>query len=148
MSTIKHNLLPKQKPRRNNLKVEIDLYAYATELYPSCLPSPAFLIYVCTQCTVESCVSKSRFRRKSRSARRRLPFQSDPPGIHPFRYRNACGMTLSGATAYTRPISSTYYSHACRAAFLYRMNPALASVLVGSAVMTEIRWQLSIRFRT
>lgn len=33
MSTIKHNLLPKQKPRRNNLKVKVDLYAYATELY-------------------------------------------------------------------------------------------------------------------
>lgn len=30
---IKHDLLPKQKTRKHNLKVEIDLYPYATELY-------------------------------------------------------------------------------------------------------------------
>lgn len=30
---IKHDLLPKQKARKHNLKVEIDLYPYATELY-------------------------------------------------------------------------------------------------------------------
>ena len=30
---IKHALLPKQKTRKHNLKVEIDLYFYATELY-------------------------------------------------------------------------------------------------------------------
>lgn len=30
---IKHDLLPKQKTRKHNLRVEIDLYPYATELY-------------------------------------------------------------------------------------------------------------------
>lgn len=30
---IKHDLLPKQKTRKHNLGVEIDLYPYATELY-------------------------------------------------------------------------------------------------------------------
>ena len=30
---IKHDVLPKQKTRKQNLKVEIDLYSYATELY-------------------------------------------------------------------------------------------------------------------
>ncbi|WIV13606.1 hypothetical protein [Proteiniborus sp. MB09-C3] len=33
MSIIEHNLLPKQKSRKSNLKVKVDLYAYATELY-------------------------------------------------------------------------------------------------------------------
>lgn len=33
MGKIKHDLLPKQKSRKHNLKVEIDLYPYATELY-------------------------------------------------------------------------------------------------------------------
>lgn len=30
---IKHDLLPKQKTRKHNLRVEIDLYPYATDLY-------------------------------------------------------------------------------------------------------------------
>ena len=30
---INYNLLPKQKTRKHNLKIEIDLYSYATELY-------------------------------------------------------------------------------------------------------------------
>ena len=30
---IEHNLLPKQRARKNGLKVKIDLYDYATELY-------------------------------------------------------------------------------------------------------------------
>lgn len=30
---IEHDLLPKQKPRKSNLKVKVDLYNYATELY-------------------------------------------------------------------------------------------------------------------
>ena len=30
---IKYDLLPKQKTQKHNLKVEIDLYPYATELY-------------------------------------------------------------------------------------------------------------------
>ena len=30
---IKHDLLPKQKTQKHNLRVEIDLYPYATELY-------------------------------------------------------------------------------------------------------------------
>lgn len=30
---IKHDLLPKQKSRKHNLRVEVDLYPYATELY-------------------------------------------------------------------------------------------------------------------
>ena len=30
---IKHDLPPKQKTRKHNLRVEIDLYPYATELY-------------------------------------------------------------------------------------------------------------------
>lgn len=33
MSKITYNLLPKQKPYKHNLNVEIDLYPYATELY-------------------------------------------------------------------------------------------------------------------
>lgn len=33
MAIIEHDLLPKQKSRKNNLKVKVDLYAYATELY-------------------------------------------------------------------------------------------------------------------
>ena len=30
---IKYDLLPKQKTQKHNLRVEIDLYPYATELY-------------------------------------------------------------------------------------------------------------------
>ena len=33
MTIITHELLPKQKTRKHNMKVEIDLYAYATELW-------------------------------------------------------------------------------------------------------------------
>ncbi|WP_425058014.1 hypothetical protein SCACP_26120 [Sporomusa carbonis] len=33
MAYIEHDLLRKQKPRKNNLKVRVDLYAYASELY-------------------------------------------------------------------------------------------------------------------
>lgn len=33
MGKITHDLLPKQRPRKHNLKVEIDVYPYATELY-------------------------------------------------------------------------------------------------------------------
>lgn len=33
MRKISHDLLPKQKPRKYNLKADIDLYNYATELY-------------------------------------------------------------------------------------------------------------------
>ncbi|MBC7196354.1 MAG: hypothetical protein H5U39_03760, partial [Deferribacterales bacterium] len=33
MSIIKYNLLPKQKPRKNNLNVKVDLYAHTTELF-------------------------------------------------------------------------------------------------------------------
>ena len=33
MVNIEHDLLPKQKPRKNNLKVKVDLYAYSSELY-------------------------------------------------------------------------------------------------------------------
>lgn len=33
MGKITHDLLPKQKSRKHNLKVEIDIYPYATELY-------------------------------------------------------------------------------------------------------------------
>lgn len=33
MAIIEHDLLPKQKSRKNNLKVKVDLYAYATELF-------------------------------------------------------------------------------------------------------------------
>lgn len=32
---IKYDLLPKQKTQKHNLRVEIDLYPYATELYCS-----------------------------------------------------------------------------------------------------------------
>lgn len=33
MGTIKHNLLPKQRSRKNGLKVDIELFSYAQELY-------------------------------------------------------------------------------------------------------------------
>ena len=33
MAIIEHDLLPKQKSRKNNLKVKVDLYNYASELY-------------------------------------------------------------------------------------------------------------------
>lgn len=33
MAIIEHDLLPKQKSRKNNLKVKVDLYHYASELY-------------------------------------------------------------------------------------------------------------------
>lgn len=33
MGIIKHNLLPKQRPRKHNLEVNIDLYPYAQDLY-------------------------------------------------------------------------------------------------------------------
>ena len=33
MTIITYELLPKQKTRRHNMKVEIDLYAYAAELW-------------------------------------------------------------------------------------------------------------------
>ena len=33
MGKITHDLLPKQRSRKHNLKVEIDIYPYATELY-------------------------------------------------------------------------------------------------------------------
>lgn len=33
MGKIIYDLLPKQKSRKNNLKVEIEIYPYATELY-------------------------------------------------------------------------------------------------------------------
>jgi len=37
MTTIAHDLLPKQRSRKNNLKVKVDLYAYASELYKELL---------------------------------------------------------------------------------------------------------------
>lgn len=33
MTIITHDLLPKQKTRKHNMKVKIELYAYATELW-------------------------------------------------------------------------------------------------------------------
>lgn len=33
MSTIEHDLLPKQRSRKNNMKVKVDLYGYASELF-------------------------------------------------------------------------------------------------------------------
>ena len=33
MAIIEHDLLPKQKSRKNGLRVKVDLYVYATELY-------------------------------------------------------------------------------------------------------------------
>ena len=33
MAIIEHDLVPKQKSRKSNLKVKVDLYAYASELF-------------------------------------------------------------------------------------------------------------------
>ena len=37
MAIIEHDLLPKQKLQKRNLKVKVDLYPYATELYDELL---------------------------------------------------------------------------------------------------------------